>query len=180
METYFITITGVKNYYGFKPFTVGKMFKIRKECDNPHDSEAIVAELPFIDTIGYVANSVHTVYDGTVSAGRLYDRIDDYTYATTMFITHSSVIALVSPSGRGRRKGNSSLRKRRRNTTQLTLFSFFTPHIYVKTGSFFGFLFFILLYITTRFLSTQCEGFLLKLSYILATETNWIRAAHNS
>ena len=48
-----------------------------------------------IDTIGYVANSTSTVYAGTVSAGRLYDKIDDYAYAQTMFITHSSVIALV-------------------------------------------------------------------------------------
>lgn len=97
MESYFITITGIKNYYGFKPFKVGKLFKIRKEFDNTYDSEAIVAELPFIDTVGYVANSVHTVYDGTVSSGRLYDKIGDYAYASTMFITHSSVIALVVP-----------------------------------------------------------------------------------
>lgn len=95
MEGRFITITGIKNYYGFKPFKVGKPFKIRKDFDNTYDGDAIVAELPFIDTIGYVANSVHTVYDGTVSAGRLYDKIGDYAYATTMFITHSSVIALV-------------------------------------------------------------------------------------
>ncbi len=97
MEGRFITITGVKNYYGFKPFKVGKLFKIRKDFDNIYDGDAIVAELPFIDTIGYVANSVHTVYDGTVSAGRLYDKIGDYAYASTMFITHSSVIALVLP-----------------------------------------------------------------------------------
>ena len=32
-----------------------------------------------------------------MSAGRLYDKIDDYAYAQTMFITHSSVIALVLP-----------------------------------------------------------------------------------
>ncbi len=95
MESYFITITGIKNYYGFKPFEIGKLFKISKEFENTYDSEAIVAELPFIDTIGYVANSVHTVYDGTVSAGRLYDKIGDYAYAHTLFITHSSIIAVV-------------------------------------------------------------------------------------
>lgn len=50
-----------------------------------------------IDTIGYVANSTSTVYAGTISAGGLYDKIDDYAYAQTMFITHSSVIALVLP-----------------------------------------------------------------------------------
>lgn len=60
-----------------------------------NDEKAIRAELPMIDTIGYVANSTSTVYAGTASAGRLYDKIDDYAYAQTMFVTHSSVIALV-------------------------------------------------------------------------------------
>lgn len=95
MENTFVTITGVKNYYGMKPFKVGKIFRIVKETDNDYDEEAIRAELPMIDTIGYVANSANTVFAGTVSAGRLYDKIDDYAYAQTMFITHSSVIALV-------------------------------------------------------------------------------------
>lgn len=95
MENTFVTITGVRNYYGMKPFRVGKIFRIVKEDDNDYDEEAIRAELPMIDTIGYVANSTSTVYAGTVSAGRLYDKIDDYAYAQTMFITHSSIIALV-------------------------------------------------------------------------------------
>lgn len=97
MENTFVTITGVKNYYGMKPFNVGKIFRIVKDTDNEYDEEAIRCELPMIDTIGYVANSTNTVFAGTVSAGRLYDKIDDYAYAQTMFITHSSVIALVLP-----------------------------------------------------------------------------------
>lgn len=96
MEGIFVTITGVNHYFGMKPFKVGKIFKIVKE-ENDYDDEAIRAELPAIDTIGYVANSTSTVYGGTISAGRLYDKIDDYAYAQTMFITHSSVIALVLP-----------------------------------------------------------------------------------
>ena len=91
----FITITGLNHYYGKKPFEVGRVFKIIKEPDNDYDDEAICAFLPFIEKIGYVANSTNTVYQGTVSAGRLYDKIDDYAYAKTMFITHSSVIAIV-------------------------------------------------------------------------------------
>lgn len=91
----FITITGIDHYYGKKPFEVGRVFKIIKEPDNEYDDEAICAFLPFIEKIGYVANSTRTVYQGTVSAGRLYDKIDDYAYAKAMFITHSSVIALV-------------------------------------------------------------------------------------
>ena len=97
MENIFITITGVNHYFGMKPFKVGKIFKIVKDDDNDYDEEAIRAELPMIDTIGYVANSTNTVYAGTISAGRLYDKIDGYAYAQTMFITHSSIIALVLP-----------------------------------------------------------------------------------
>ena len=93
--TYFVTITGLNHYYGAKPFEVGRIFKLVKEPDNDYDNEAICACLPFIDKIGYVANSTHTVYQGTISAGRLYDKIEDYAYAQTMFITHSSVIAVV-------------------------------------------------------------------------------------
>lgn len=94
-KTYFITITGISHYYGRKPFEIGRVIKLIKEPDNEYDKEAIVAFLPFIDKIGYVANSTNTVYDGTISAGRLYDKIEDYAYAKVMFVTHSSVIALV-------------------------------------------------------------------------------------
>ena len=91
----FVTITGLRHYYGTKPFKIGRIFKLVKEPDNGYDEEAICACLPFIDKVGYVANSTNTVYQGTISAGRLYDKIEDYAYARTMFITHSSVIALL-------------------------------------------------------------------------------------
>ena len=94
-KTYFVTITGLNHYYGTKPFEIGRIIKLIKEPDNEYDNEAIVAFLPFIDKIGYVANSTNTVYQGTISAGRLYDKIEDYAYARVMFVTHSSVIALV-------------------------------------------------------------------------------------
>lgn len=94
-NTYFVTITGISHYYGKKPFEIGRIVKLIKDKDNEYDKEAIAAYLPFIETIGYVANSVNTVYDGTISAGRLYDKINDYAYARVMFVTHTSVIALV-------------------------------------------------------------------------------------
>ncbi|MFC0905714.1 HIRAN domain-containing protein [Clostridium sp. MT-14] len=92
---YFITITGLNHYYDKKPFEVGRILKIVKEPENEYDQEAICAELPYIGTVGYVANSPGTVFRGTVSSGRLYDSIGDYAYAQVCFITHSSVIALV-------------------------------------------------------------------------------------
>ena len=94
MEAYFITIAGAKNYYGLQPFKPGVTVKLEKDKENKHDGEAIRVTLPYIDTVGYVANSTHTVYDGTHSAGRLYDKMEDYAYARVMFVTHSSVIAM--------------------------------------------------------------------------------------
>lgn len=98
MKNIFITITGQNHYLGLKPYKVGRIVKIVKDVDNQYDEDAIRVELPFIDTIGYVANSVNTVFAGTCSAGKLYDKIGDYAYARIMFITHSSVIALVLSS----------------------------------------------------------------------------------
>lgn len=98
MKNLFITVTGLSHYYGTKPFKIGSIFKIVKETENLYDGEAIRAELPMIDTIGYVANSTYTVYDGTMSAGRIYDKIEDHAFAQTMFITHSSVIAVILPA----------------------------------------------------------------------------------
>lgn len=94
-NTYFVTITGLNHYYGKKPYEIGRIIKLIKEPDNEYDKEAIAAFLPFIDKIGYVANSTNTVYDGTISAGRLYDKVEDYAYGRVMFVTHSSAIVLV-------------------------------------------------------------------------------------
>lgn len=63
-NNYFVTITCAKHYYGMKPFEVGRVIKLVKEPSNEHDSEAIRAELPFIEKIGYVVNIVHTVLKG--------------------------------------------------------------------------------------------------------------------
>ena len=97
MENIFITITGQQSFLGLKPYKVGRVVKLVKDKDNEHDEDAIRVELPFIDTIGYVANSTNTVYKGTFSAGRLYDKIGDEAFAQIMFVTHSSAIALILP-----------------------------------------------------------------------------------
>ena len=95
MKEIFVTIVGIKNYYDSTPFKVGGLIKLAKEPENHYDAEAIRAELPFIGTIGYVANSHNTVYQGTFSAGRLYDKMGDSVCAQVMFITKSAVIAKI-------------------------------------------------------------------------------------
>ena len=97
-DTVFITITGVSNYYGLRPFRRGLRFGLCKEPDNAYDGEAIYAELPYIGKIGYVANSTNTVYQGTSSAGRIYELFTECAVGEVMFVTRSSIIArLVSP-----------------------------------------------------------------------------------
>jgi hypothetical protein len=98
MEATFITITGTNHYYGLKPYKVGGIVKLVKDKMNDYDGDAIAVLMPYIDTVGYVANSPNTTFKGTYSAGRIYDSIGDYAYARVMFVTHSSVIALVLPN----------------------------------------------------------------------------------
>ncbi len=94
-KNYFITITGTKHYFGTKPFEIGRIIKLVKEPDNEHDAEAIRVELPFIDKIGYVANSAYTVARGTFSGGRIYDLFEKEAYAQVLFVIHDSVICLL-------------------------------------------------------------------------------------
>ena len=96
-KSIYITITGGNNYFGKAPFKPDRIFKLEKEPDNLHDCEAIKVSHELIGTVGYVANSVHTVYEGTYSAGRLYDKIDKTAYVQVMFVTHSSAIARLLP-----------------------------------------------------------------------------------
>ena len=93
MESIFITITGSSNYYGLKPYKVGRIVKLSKDPNNSYDGEAIKVELPYIGRVGYVANSPATVYAGTESAGRVYEKVGPVAYAKVRFITRSSVIA---------------------------------------------------------------------------------------
>jgi hypothetical protein len=95
MKSLYITVTGLDHYLGTKPFRTGRVVKLIKDEGNAYDAEAIRVELPFLDTVGHVANSTDTVYDGTASAGRVYDKIGPCAYARVLFITPSGVIAQI-------------------------------------------------------------------------------------
>ncbi|MBE6487128.1 MAG: hypothetical protein E7Z86_00175 [Methanosphaera stadtmanae] len=91
-ECYF-TISGVNHYHGIKPFKIGKILKLIKEPDNDYDQEAIKVQMRYAGDVGYVSNSVKTVAKGTMSAGRLYDKILDEDYAIVKFAIDDYVIA---------------------------------------------------------------------------------------
>ena len=74
-KTYF-TLTGTKHYYGSDFLEKGMKIILEKEPDNEYDKEAIQVKMKGMGKIGYVANSPYTIIGDSMSAGRIYDRID--------------------------------------------------------------------------------------------------------
>ena len=91
----YVTITGFKHYYGPTPFRIGKLLHCEKEADNHYDVEAIRCYSPEIGTLGYVAASYSCMAQGTMSAGRIYDRVPDKFFVRVRFITQTKVICQV-------------------------------------------------------------------------------------
>ena len=94
-EDMYATIVGLNNYEGNKVFKIGSVVKLVKEPDNEYDLEAIACETKYIGKTGYIANSAKTVTKGTMSAGRIYDKIDDVSFCEVKFVSHDSVIAKI-------------------------------------------------------------------------------------
>lgn len=85
-----ITILLNKN----NPLNVGNILTLVKEPDNTHDAEAIVVKLDD-EKIGYVANSTNTVVKGTMSAGRVYDKINNIQQAEVILIDKHALLARI-------------------------------------------------------------------------------------
>lgn len=71
---------------------VEDMVILKKEYNNAYDKEAIVVENIKGIKVGYVSNSVNTVIDGCKSAGRIYDKFIDSTFAQVEIIVHGQFI----------------------------------------------------------------------------------------
>lgn len=91
----YVTVTGFAHYYHKKPFEIGNVLVCKKDPSNKYDSEAIIVSLPIIGNVGYLANSVQNVAGGTMSAGRIYDKVDDMFYIRVCFTTQSKIICRV-------------------------------------------------------------------------------------
>ena len=86
-KTYF-TLTGTKHYYGTDFLEKGMKITLEKEPDNEYDKEAIQG----MGKIGYVANSPYTIIGDSMSAGRIYDRIDDKAKAKVVMVTEEKIL----------------------------------------------------------------------------------------
>lgn len=94
----YITVIAFENMHGKKPLKLGAIVKLEKEPSNQYDSEAIACEMRHFGKIGYVANSTRSVVKGTMSGGRLYDKIADVYFARIQFIKGTTAIAKVLSS----------------------------------------------------------------------------------
>ena len=96
MNEKYVTIVGFKNYYDIRPFAIGTKLLCVKEPDNAYDSEAIKATFPVLGTVGYIANSVKTKANGTLSAGRIYEQVGAKFIVEVAFTTFTKVIARIT------------------------------------------------------------------------------------
>ena len=94
----YITVTTFNKYHGSKPLVLDGIVKLVKDPKNRYDAEAIECEMRYFGKIGYVANSTNTVITGTMSGGRLYDKISDEYFAKIKFIAGDVAIAKVLSS----------------------------------------------------------------------------------
>lgn len=95
MEKIFFTLAGTSHYFG-KDFLIPEMeISLEKEKDNDYDKEAIQVKIEGLGKIGYVANSPYTVLGESMSAGRIYDKIDDCAEAKVVLVTDRGILCRI-------------------------------------------------------------------------------------
>lgn len=92
MGKIYFTLTGTKHYFGKEFLKSGMDIFLEKETDNEYDKEAIQVKLEGLGKIGYVANSPYTVLGESMSAGRIYDKIDTHAKGKIVLVTECSVL----------------------------------------------------------------------------------------
>ena len=104
MKKKHITITGLPFFYGKHPFEGNEYIVLTKDFANPHDSEAIIAETALWGMVGFVSNHPLSRIKGTISAGRLYDKIGKRAVAKVKFSTDEYVICKVVKGKRAKKQ----------------------------------------------------------------------------
>lgn len=91
-ETMYFTVVATDFCYGTSFMKRGDKVTLEKEPDNKYDKEAIMVKMEGLGKVGYVANSAHTVKGESMSAGRMYDKIEDREQAEVMYVMDSAVL----------------------------------------------------------------------------------------
>lgn len=90
--TMYFTVVATDFYYGTSFIKRGDKVTLEKEPDNKHDKEAIIVKMEGLGKVGYVANSAHTVKGDSMSAGRMYDKVENGAQAEVMYIMDNGVL----------------------------------------------------------------------------------------
>lgn len=69
--------------------------KVLAVMNGDYDREAIWVKVKRLEKIGYVANSHFTVKGGSMSAGRLYDKIEDKAKGKVVFVVDVGVCRII-------------------------------------------------------------------------------------
>jgi hypothetical protein len=101
MDDLFVTITGMQHYMGKTVLKPGVLVLLVKEPDNDYDDNAIRVDLVPAGCVGYVANSPHTVIEGTMSTNRVYDSMARACFARVMFAKGGFIVARLEPDIKG-------------------------------------------------------------------------------
>lgn len=94
-EEMYFTITGTDFCNGTSFMKRGDAVILKKEPDNKYDKEAIMVKVEGLGKIGYVANSPNTVKGDSMSAGRLYDKIEDEAKGEIMYVMDNGALGKV-------------------------------------------------------------------------------------
>lgn len=99
----YITINHLDDYMSANSLRVGMKLILKKDRDNPYDDEAIAVYTENDCKVGYVANSVQSVCRGTLSAGRVFDLINEIAECTVRFIAvdYGFAIAVIASNRKG-------------------------------------------------------------------------------
>ena len=96
MSKIYFTLTGTNHYFGKEFLKKGTKIRLEKEPDNEYDKEAIKVTYEGLGKIGYVANSSYTVIGDSMSAGRIYDKIDNQANAKVVMVTPNGTLCKLS------------------------------------------------------------------------------------
>lgn len=94
-EKIYITVNHMDEFHSNYILRPGDILTMKKDHDNCYDDEAILACNKHQIKCGYVANSVSTVYRGTYSAGRVYDKVPEEFQCIVRFANEDALIGEV-------------------------------------------------------------------------------------
>ncbi|HIV49225.1 hypothetical protein [uncultured Helicobacter sp.] len=93
-----ILIIGLQSFGNRAFLRPHRILRLTKDPHNPYDPYAIYAQLPYIGTIGYLANTAQLLFEGCVSARGIYFDFTTQGYAKVEFIAQNWAICELIPA----------------------------------------------------------------------------------